>query len=328
MKIIQNNIQFKNTLENEFKSSLSPLLLTGKNSYKKNFYRSTIDFLVREYNVNHIKLSGNPKKNNISTKKIDKIITIGGGSIIDSGKLIKYYSNENIELVCFPTTAGSGSESTNFAVEYVDNKKFSRVSDKLYFDKIYLIPECLQNEITSSVLDSFCQSVESLWSVNSNANSREFSFKAIKLLVEVFEELNSLENFNYQIKEKLTLASYFSGKAINISKTNAPHAFSYYLTSIHKIPHGYAVALLFPFFFERNKSTLISLVKNNLNIDISKIENNILKNFKNFIPRSELLKLNELNFSSFFKYVNMERLGNYPGEIRYDEFESYLKKIK
>ena len=39
------------------------------------------------------------------------------------------------------------------------------------------------------------------------------------------------------------LAANYAGKAINITKTNVPHALSYYLTSKFKIGHGYAVFL-------------------------------------------------------------------------------------
>jgi alcohol dehydrogenase class IV len=41
----------------------------------------------------------------------------------------------------------------------------------------------------------------------------------------------------------MSRASHLAGKAINISKTTAPHALSYYLTSNHEIAHGMAVAL-------------------------------------------------------------------------------------
>ena len=47
-------------------------------------------------------------------------------------------------------------------------------------------------------------------------------------------------------------AAHLSGKAINITKTTAPHALSYYLTSHFGIPHGHAVALFLGPFIEFN----------------------------------------------------------------------------
>jgi alcohol dehydrogenase class IV len=46
--------------------------------------------------------------------------------------------------------------------------------------------------------------------------------------------------------------SYLAGKAINISRTTAPHAVSYRLAQVYKIPHGHAVAMTLPTFFEYN----------------------------------------------------------------------------
>ena len=52
-----------------------------------------------------------------------------------------------------------------------------------------------------------------------------------------FQNPNTLNALNMQI------ASNFSGKAINISKTTRPHALSYYLSTKHNVPHGYAVSI-------------------------------------------------------------------------------------
>jgi alcohol dehydrogenase class IV len=49
-------------------------------------------------------------------------------------------------------------------------------------------------------------------------------------------------------------AAHLSGKAINITRTTAPHALSYAFTSYYNIPHGHAVALTLPLFLEFNYS--------------------------------------------------------------------------
>ena len=50
----------------------------------------------------------------------------------------------------------------------------------------------------------------------------------------------------------MMIGANLAGQAINITRTTAPHAMSYTLTSKYGYPHGHAVALSFPFFFEQN----------------------------------------------------------------------------
>ena len=45
----------------------------------------------------------------------------------------------------------------------------------------------------------------------------------------------------------MQLGAYWSGRAIDISKTTAAHALSYLLTARHGVPHGHAVAMVFPY---------------------------------------------------------------------------------
>ena len=71
----------------------------------------------------------------------------------------------------------------------------------------------------------------------------------------------------------MAIASNFAGKAINISKTTAPHATSYPFTSIYNISHGHAVGLFFERFFKfnfdnRNKSeTSFDLIAEIINLN-------------------------------------------------------------
>ena len=69
----------------------------------------------------------------------------------------------------------------------------------------------------------------------------------------------------------MAVASNLAGQAINISKTTAPHAWSYGFTYNYDIPHGHAVWLTLPQVFQTTAETL--LIKN-MKIE----ENNHLKN--------------------------------------------------
>ena len=138
-------------------------------------------------------------------------------------------------------------------------------------------------------------------------------------------------------------AANFSGKAINIAKTNAPHALSYFFTSKFRIPHGLAVAIFFIEIinlyylaaYKNNNSNLIK--KFNLLFKIIKLStlqelNNLLRKFfiksgiKNYLNKS-LKKVKYHNKTNF--YYNSNRLKNSPIKIlKKDIYRLYLDKFK
>jgi alcohol dehydrogenase class IV len=199
------------------------------------------------------------------------ILAIGGGSVLDMAKLISVFAHqsENIEdivdgkaklngnktpLIAIPTTAGTGAEATKFAVLYMGKKKFSVEHASVLPNYVYLSPEFSMTAspyLTASTgLDAFCQAAESLWSVNANSESETYSLEALRL---VWENLVEATTKNCEkAKANLLEAAFLAGKAINITKTTAPHAVSYAFTSFYGIPHGHAVALSFPFFLQFN----------------------------------------------------------------------------
>ena len=188
----------------------------------------------------------------------DSILAIGGGSAMDTAKCIKLYATmpagsdyihekivpNTIPFVAVPTTAGTGSEATRFAVVYYNGEKqsvtdVSSIPQAVLFDPTVLesLPEYHRK---STMMDAFCHAVESFWSVNSTDESREYSRCAIRLILENRDSyLNNEPVGNRNMLEAANIA----GKAINISQTTAGHAMCYKLTSLYKIAHGHAAAL-------------------------------------------------------------------------------------
>lgn len=191
----------------------------------------------------------------------DSIVAVGGGSAIDTAKCIKAFAGmqENtgflkqkiyrtdIPLIAIPTTAGTGSESTRFAVIYYNGNKQSVTDDSILPDIAVLDDEVLntlpvfQRKVT--MCDALAHGIESYWSVNATKESREHAGKAISLICEDWKEY-ILHPLDYQ--QKFMAASNEAGKAINISMTTAGHAMSYKLTSLFGIPHGQAVIICLP----------------------------------------------------------------------------------
>jgi len=193
----------------------------------------------------------------------DIVIAVGGGSVLDMAKLIKilaaqnnldYYKiiknpnliiNKGVPLVAIPTTAGSGSQSTHFAVVYVNKNKYS-LAHKYMLPEVAIVDPVLTYNTpkivaASSAMDALSQAVESYWSAYANSESKVYAAKSIKLILRSIKSA-VLDKDDFAMSE-IALASHLAGKAINITKTTAPHAMSYILTSKFNIPHGHAVSL-------------------------------------------------------------------------------------
>lgn len=194
--------------------------------------------------------------------KPDVVIAVGGGSVIDTAKLVNYFSVQehppinyimenrmvvpvSTPLIAIPTTSGTGSESTRFAVLYIDGKKYS-IDDKAILPNFCIVDPSFSFSMpkrvaASSGMDALCQAIESYWSVNSSEESKNYAREALTLAVKNIEcAVNTKER---ACIEAMSLAAHLAGKAINISRTTAPHALSYAMTSLFGVPHGEAVSL-------------------------------------------------------------------------------------
>ncbi len=255
------------------------LIFTGKKSFEP------INKIVKKY-IKGTKItyycdfSNNPKADEVmaAVQKLgsnyDLILAVGGGSVIDFAKLYKFCIDNNLDikdafsknikiqsktkLVAIPTTAGTGSEATQFAVVYIDGIKHS-LEDKTVLPDYAIVDSQFVEKMPQYIkaccaLDAYCQAIESFFSVNSTKESISYAKKSIELCRD-----NLVEYVNSNDEKKalnMSLASNLAGKAINISKTTAAHAISYTLTSKFGLPHGHAVAL-----------SIANLIKYNLQID-------------------------------------------------------------
>lgn len=191
----------------------------------------------------------------------DFILSVGGGSAIDTAKNIKLFSildpgplyfkqayrYHPVKHLAIPSTAGTGSESTRFSVLYYNGEKQSIAHDSIVPEYVILDPTLLttlpdyQKKCTS--LDALCQCIEAIWSINANQTAQQYGQAGLKLIL---AHLSDYLSGSSQSATQMALAANYSGKAINIAQTTAPHAMSYKLSSQYRIPHGHAVALCLP----------------------------------------------------------------------------------
>ena len=202
-------------------------------------------------------------------------IALGGGSVIDTAKILSLMIGNNIKssdeaiekssenkisekskIICIPSTAGTGAEITPFSTiwDKKNGNKYSILANEIDRE-IILDPEIsisLPEEITISTgLDSLCQILESTWSKKANNKSLSAASLGFEYLN---KNLNNVISNPSDIKSRqdMLFASFLSGVSISISNTTLCHSISYPLTSILNVPHGIACAL-----------TLIQVIKFN-----------------------------------------------------------------
>lgn len=205
----------------------------------------------------------------------DAVLAIGGGSAMDVAKCIKLYASmdgtknyleqepeENgITLMAVPTTAGTGSEATRFAVIYYKGEKQSVAHASIIPEYVFLYPDILEGlpeyQKKATAMDALCHAVEAFWSVNSTEESKGYSREAVQ---KIMDNLPDYLAGGREAAKQMLLAANIAGKAINITQTTAGHAMCYKLTSLFGIAHGHAAALcvvrLWPYMLEHLEDCL------------------------------------------------------------------------
>jgi alcohol dehydrogenase class IV len=246
------------------------LLVVDKTAYQASGAAAMMEPLLVSYAVERFTgFAMNPKLEDVERGiaqfrrfQPDLMLSLGGGTAIDLGKLIAMLAPQSdsprdlirgtasmiavsTPHVTIPTTAGTGSEATHFAVVYIAGEKYS-LAHPTMLPVCTIVDPMLTYSLPRSItvatgLDAFCQAVESLWAVGSTDESM---LDARAALSEALEHLvPAATQRTPEARLGMCRAAHFAGRAINVSKTTAPHALSYRLTSKHGIPHGIAVAL-------------------------------------------------------------------------------------
>ena len=256
----------ENCIKNHKKEILEcgkkPLIVTGKHSSKLNGSLYDLISILEDYAL-FDQVNENPTVNLCEKgarmgleQKVDYVIGLGGGSSMDAAKaialLIKnpdenkdcfYQKKElsHLDVICIPTTCGTGSEVTSKAVlsrpELHEKGSISHdIWPKYAFvDETYLT-SASDSLIVSTAVDAFAHLIESHLNKNKNSFSLMCTTYGLSLFKEMKEELIHKE-FNYK---KLMMTSSIAGLAIAQTGTSIPHAMSYDLTNYFHISHGLA----------------------------------------------------------------------------------------
>jgi len=189
----------------------------------------------------------------------NRVIAIGGGSILDVAKLLvlkNIYPVQSLferkleivkekKLILLPTTCGTGSEVTNISIlELLKKKtKLGLATDELFADYAVLVPELLETlpftSFATSSLDAFIHAIESYLSPKANAFTELYSMRAMELIIGGYKAIaeKGKDSRNELLKDFL-IASTYAGIAFGNAGCAAVHALSYPLGSVFHIAHG------------------------------------------------------------------------------------------
>ncbi len=333
------------------------LLVTGEKSFAASGLAMMQDELFAGRKVISIKGPGESPDYDFVLDALGKtegldaglVVTMGGGSTMDFAKILAIYMNNKqvfetdmanykslraaAPIVAIPTTAGSGSEATQFAVMYKDGEKFSVASQEILPSYVILDPLLTHSVppfITAcSGIDALSQAIESLWALEANDTSRKYAMQALQHLYPNIRDVvlkPSPEN-----RKQMLIGAYYAGKAINISKTTGPHALSYYLTAHHGLQHGEAVAMNMEMFIDLNFETLNREVQDFLkSLFGADDQHAIMKAFSELkaeIGLRQSIKdlgiTSEADIRTYFESADRDRLANSPGKLNPEKLLAY-----
>lgn len=199
------------------------------------------------------------------------VIGLGGGSSMDVSKIVSclvtnegsiydYYaggsrtlSPRRAQLICIPTTAGTGSEVTNVGV-FTNRKtgvKMPMVNNQFWADIAMLDPELtytLPGPVTASTgMDAFCHAIEAFWNKESIPVCDMLAMGAMKLILDniLAAYANSSDE---DARGAMLLASLTAGIAFSQTRTTGIHALSFPLTVDFGANHGTACSITLPAF--------------------------------------------------------------------------------
>lgn len=328
------------------------LIVTGKHSSKANGSLEDVKEALRLAEINYEvfdKIEENPSLETIEfgailgkEANVNFVIGIGGGSPLDASKAIAIMIKnpkltketvltsdklEALDVIAVPTTAGTGSETTQYSIVTVHKEKTKKNLGQSVFPKLALLDASYMNNMSTNTtintaIDAFSHLVEGYLNINSNFLTDSIAEKALKVWGECIDALVK-EEFTFEIREKLMVSSTIAGMVIAQTGTSLPHGMGYSLTYFKGVPHGIANGCLY--------KEYLKVFKNREKV------NNIWRvlGLESYAELEKLLeKLTKVNIEitedEIKEYTdgmwnNKAKLKNHTEEITYDEIYNIYK---
>ena len=281
------------------------------------------------------------------TRQCDGIISVGGGSAMDTAKAVKailhagtpqnaldgqFPDEMDIPHIAIPGTAGTGAEATQNAVVYLGNRKASLSHPALRPDGVILDADLLDSlpeyHKKSAALDALSQGIESWWCTQATEDSRVHAFLAV---LGVLDNLKGYLAGDRHAAEEMMEAAFQSGKAIQLTRTTAAHAMSYQLTKMLGLAHGHACMLTLPILWEQMENhedmrPVLQDLSGKIRIGSSQMVPRLLRGILYDLEMEIPAMPNEETLDLLADSVDPQRLGNHPVTLTRDNLKDVYRK--
>ena len=177
----------------------------------------------------------------------DLLVALGGGSAMDCCKAIGYFGKGDYTVAAIPTTSGSGSEVTDFAILTHDKAKHPLVDGSLRPDIAILDSDFLQELpkglIADTGFDVLCHAVEAIGAKNAGVMTDLLAKEAFS---NAFAALPASFAGRKEVRLKIHLAATMAGLAFTQAGLGLCHAMAHSLGGLFHVPHGRLNAILLP----------------------------------------------------------------------------------
>lgn len=177
----------------------------------------------------------------------DLLVALGGGSAMDCAKAMAYFAKGSYTLAAIPTTSGSGSEVTDFAILTHNRVKHPLVDQRLRPDVAILDSDFLQELpkglIAETGFDVLTHSLEAYVARDAGAVTDLLAREAFS---SAFAALPASYAGNTAVRLKVHLAASLAGMAFTQAGLGLCHAMAHSLGGMFHVPHGRLNAILLP----------------------------------------------------------------------------------
>ena len=177
----------------------------------------------------------------------DLLVALGGGSAMDCAKAMAYFAKGNYKVAAIPTTSGSGSEVTDFAILTHDKVKHPLVDPSLRPDLAILdsdlLTELPRGLIADTGFDVLCHALEAYVAKGAGTISDLYAREAFR---SAFAALPASYAGRKEVRLKVHLAATMAGMAFTEAGLGLCHAMAHSLGGLFHVPHGRLNAILMP----------------------------------------------------------------------------------